>query len=162
MRRLIVLIVLAALVVGGWYGVSPWLAMKAIVDAAQAGDQAALEERIDFDQLRARMRDDLAVSRNDGDDNLLGRIGAGIVRGVGGLAIDSMVTPGGLAMLLDGTSLVPAGMRGQDLSWDVERTGLNSFAGVSAWEDGSAGPIMFFERDGISWDLVGVQLRDRD
>ncbi|TIX51858.1 hypothetical protein [Alteraurantiacibacter aquimixticola] len=56
------------------------------------------------------------------------------------------------------SAFVPERFRGQELEWDVEREGLNSFSGVSIWEDGSAGPVMRFERDGIGWDLVGVDL----
>jgi hypothetical protein len=148
------LLLLLAAVVGGWLFASPWYTMWRIVTAAEDGDSAALEERIDFERLQDSMQADLAVSRNDGDTDLLDRIGDGIVRTVGGAAIDTMVTPRGLAVLLDASTVVP----GEDYSWDVERDGFNQFRAVSTVADGSAGPVMTFERDGLGWQLVRVAL----
>jgi hypothetical protein len=128
--------------------------MWRIVSAIEDGDSTALEERVDFDALRGGMRDDLRASRDDGDNDLFDRIGDGIVETVGGAAIDVAVTPQGLAMLMDASTLMP----GQDWSWDVERTGLNTFTAVSTWDDGRAGPQLFFHREGIGWKMVGLKL----
>ena len=144
----------AALVVGAWAFASPWYSMWRIVNAIEDGDSATLEERVDFERLRGGMREDLSASRDDGDTDLLDRIGDGIVNTVGGAVIDVAVTPQGLAVLLDASTLMP----GQDWSWDVDRTGLSSFTAVSTWEDGSAGPQLYFERDGLGWVMVGVRL----
>jgi hypothetical protein len=154
MRLLTRFVLFAALVVGGWYFTSPWYAMWRIVSAIEDGDSTALEERVDFDALRGGMRDDLRASRDDGDNDLFDRIGDGIVETVGGAAIDVAVTPQGLAMLMDASTLMP----GQDWSWDVERTGLNTFTAVSTWDDGRAGPQLFFHREGIGWKMVGLKL----
>jgi hypothetical protein len=148
------LIVLAILLVGGWYLASPWYSMWRIVSAAEDGDSAALEERVDFPRLREGMKADLAASRDDGDTDLLDRIGDGIVETVGGAAIDTMITPGGLAVMLDASPAMP----GQDLSWSVDYDGPGGFRGVSTYEDGTPGPQMVFERDGLGWQLVAVRL----
>jgi hypothetical protein len=154
MRLLTRFVLFAALVVGSWYFASPWYSMWRIVSAIEDGDSTALEERVDFDALRGGMRDDLRASRDDGDNDLFDRIGDGIVETVGGAAIDVAVTPQGLAMLMDASTLMP----GQDWSWDVERTGLNTFTAVSTWDDGRAGPQLFFHREGIGWKMVGLKL----
>ena len=155
MTRLILrLLVPALLVVGGWYLASPWYAMWRIVTAIEDGDSAALEERVDFEALRGGMHADLAASRDDGDSDLFDRIGDGIVQTVGGAAIDLAVTPQGLAVLMDASTLMP----GQDWSWDVERTGLDTFTAVSTWEDGSPGPQLMFARQGLGWKMVGLRL----
>lgn len=154
MRLFVRLLIVAALVVGAWAFASPWYSMWRIVNAIEDGDSATLAERVDFDRLRGGMHADLSASRDDGDSDLLDRIGDGIVSTVGGAAIDVAVTPQGLAVLLDASTLMP----GQDWSWDVERTGLGTFTAVSTWEDGRAGPQLFFERDGIGWVMVGVRL----
>ena len=148
------LVLLSALMIGAWYFASPWYTMWRIVDAAEAGDSAALEERIDFERLRQGMREDLVTSRDDGDSDFLDRIGDGVVRTVGAAAINTIVTPRGLAVMLDASPAMP----GQDLSWDVERTGFSTFQGVSTYEDGTPGPVMMFERSGLAWQLVAVRL----
>jgi hypothetical protein len=144
----------AALIVGTWAFASPWYSMWRIVKAIEDGGSATLEERVDFERLRGGMRADLSSSRDDGDSDLLDTLGDGIVSTVGGAAIDVAVTPQGLAVLLDASTLMP----GQDWSWDVDRTGLGTFTAVSTWEDGSAGPQLLFERERLSWVLVGVRL----
>lgn len=148
------LLLLVVAVIGGWLFASPWYTMWRIVSAAEDGDSAALEERIDFERLRDTMQADLAASRDDGDADLLDQIGDGIVEAVGGAAIDVGVTPQGLAVMLDASTVLP----GQDYSWDVERDSLNSFRAVSTTEDGNQGPVMTFERDGLGWQLVRVSL----
>lgn len=148
------LLLLSALVIGAWYFASPWYTMWRIVDAAEAGDSAALEERIDFTRLREGMRQDLAASRDDGDTDFLDRIGDGMVEAVGTAAINTIVTPRGLAVMLDASPAMP----GQELSWDVDRTGFGTFTAVSTYEDGTPGPQMLFERSGLAWQLIGVQL----
>ncbi len=166
MRKLAFLISLAALLFGGWYLASPWLAMKGIVDAAKDRDLAELEERIDFEQLRegtqAQMRE--AIDARTEDEGLLTQIGGAIAGELAESAIEVAVTPQGLANVVTvggfTSQMVPEGSRGQKLSWDVERDGLDAFRGVSTYEDGSDGPVMVFERDGLGWDLVGVQLAE--
>lgn len=148
------LVLLSALMIGAWYLASPWYTMWRIVDAAEAGDSAALEERIDFTRLRQGMREDLAASRDDGDTDFLDQIGDGVVEAVGAAAINTIVTPRGLAVMLD----VSPAMPGQELSWAVDRTGIGTFTAVSTYDDGTPGPRMLFERSGLAWQLVAVQL----
>lgn len=154
MRVLVKLLLPVALVVGGWAFASPWYAMWRVVSAADEGDSDELRERVDFERVRAGMHDDVAASRDDGDTDLLDRIGDGIVKAVAGAAIDTAVTPQGLAVLLDASTVMP----GEDWSWDVNRTGINTFTAESSLPDGRPGPQLLFERDGIGWIMVGVQL----
>ncbi len=154
MRGLLKLALLAALVLGGWYAASPWYAMWRIVNAAEDGNGDELRARIDFDRVQAQMKADLAASRDDGDTGLFDRIGDGVVKTVGGAAIDTLVTPGGMAVLLDVSPAVP----GQDLSWSVAYDGPNQVRGVSTYEDGTPGPQLVFERQGLAWQMVGLRL----
>ncbi len=168
MRKLLTILVIAALILGGWYVASPWLAMKGIVDAAQDRDLEALDARIDFEQLQSdtsgRFREAIDESTRDG--GALEQLGGALVGGLGDLVIENAITPRGMANLVTvgsfGASLVPERFRGQELEWDVERQGLNRFEGVSTWEDGSAGPKMLFTREGIGWELTGVELMGGD
>ncbi len=164
MKKLVLLILFVAAVTGGWFFASPWLAMKGIVDAAQAGDLAALDERIDFDRLQAEASSQITaeIAERTQDGGVLEQIGGGIAGEIAESAVENALTPRGIAnvVTVGGIALpfVPDRFRGQELKWDVERDSLNRFRGVSTWEDGSSGPVMVFERDGIGWDLVGVQM----
>lgn len=154
MRLLLKLLLPLALVVGGWAFASPWYAMWRVVSAADDGDSDALRERVDFARVRDGMHADLAASRDDGDHDLLDRIGDGVVKAVAGAAIDTAVTPQGLAVLLDASTVMP----GEDWSWDVSRTGINSFTAQASLPDGRPGPQLDFEREGLGWIMVGVRL----
>ncbi|MCB2067209.1 MAG: DUF2939 domain-containing protein [Erythrobacter sp.] len=133
---------------------SPWWTMYRIVNAAEDGDREQLEELVDFEVLREGMHEDLRASRDDGDTDLLDRIGDAVVTTAGGAAIDTFATPGGLAVLMDASHVAP----GEDYSWDVEREGLNAFRAVSTTESGDPGPQLLFERRGLSWQMVGVRV----
>ena len=154
MRLLVKLLLPLALVIGGWAFASPWYAMWRVVTAADEGDSDTLRERVDFERVRAGMHADVAASRDDGDHDLLDQIGDGIVKAVAGAAIDTAVTPQGLDVLLDASTVMP----GEDWSWDVNRTGINTFTAEASLPDGRPGPRLDFERDGLGWIMVGVRL----
>jgi hypothetical protein len=154
MRLLTKFAFVAAVVVGGWAFASPWYAMWRVVSAADEGDSDTLRERVDFERVRAGMHADVAASRDDGDHDLLDQIGDGIVKAVAGAAIETAVTPQGLAVLLDASTVMP----GEEWSWDVDRTGINTFTAQASLPDGRPGPGLDFERDGLGWVMVGVRL----
>ena len=166
MRKLLLILGFLALLAGGWYFASPWLAMQGIVEAAEDGDTEALEERIDFARLRedanSQVRDEITERTADG--NLLEQFGGVIAGEIAGGAVNAALTPRGIANIVTigsfAVPLVPERYRGQELEWSVSRRGLDRFEGVSTWEDGSEGPVLQFERDGLGWDLAGVQLAD--
>ncbi|GAA0281892.1 hypothetical protein GCM10009127_24030 [Alteraurantiacibacter aestuarii] len=165
MKKFLAILVLAASLAGTWYFVSPWMAMRGIVNAARDGDVAALEQRIDFARLREDTGNQLqgAIAERTQDGGLLERVGGAVAGEIAGRLTDVALTPRGIANLVTvgafTVPLVPERFRGQELEWDVERTGFSTFDAVSTWEDGSAGPVLVFERDGIDWDLVGVRMR---
>lgn len=154
MRLALKLLLPLALILGGWAFASPWYAMWRVVTAADEGDSDELRQRVDFERVRAGMHAELAASRDDGDNDLFDQIGDGIVKAVAGAAIETAVTPQGLAVLLDASTVMP----GEDWSWDVNRTGLNSFTANASLPDGRPGPALDFERDGLGWMMVGVRL----
>lgn len=166
MRKFLTLILIAALIFFGWYIASPWLAMKGIVDAAQAGDAEALDAQIDFEQLQDNTNSQIAdaIEARTGNGSALEQIGGRIAGAIAEQAVDYTLTPQGMVnvVTVGGIALpfVPDRFRGQELEWDVEREGLGSFRGVSTFEDGSAGPVMVFGRDGIGWELVAVEMAD--
>ncbi len=165
-RKLTSLILVAGLLFGGWYFASPWFAMQGIVDAAQDRDTSALEERIDFAGLREGTNSQLrgAIDERTRDGNALEQLGGMIAGEIAESAVGAALTPRGIVNIVTVGSftlpLVPERYRGEDLEWDVDRTSFDTFEGVSTWEDGTEGPKLLFTRDGIGWDLTGVQLAD--
>ena len=164
MNKLLTLIVLIALLVGGWYFASPWLAMKGLADAAQDGDVAALEDKVDFPALRASASDQIseATRRRAGQGGVLDAIGGAVADRVGREFANRALTPEAVgSMVASGAfaaGLLPERLRGQEISWDVEREGFDNFRAAGTFEDGTAGPILIFARDGLGWKLTGFEL----
>lgn len=166
MKKLLALLLLAALAFGAWYAASPWWAMKSLADAAQAQDAEALEAAVDFPALRDSARGEIArgVRAQAGNGGVVDVLGGVLAERIGGEVVDRVLTPEGVGLLVRtgaiAVPLLPERLRGQELSWDVEREGLDSFRGVSTFEDGTSGPILLFERRGIGWQMVGISLDD--
>lgn len=86
---------------------SPVLAVKSLVKAAEAGDEAELERKIDFPALRQSLKVEMAEVMNEEIGARSGRLGRGL--GALGLAlgpslidgaVDAMVTPGVVARVV--------------------------------------------------------------
>ena len=164
MKKLLALILLAALAVGGWYLASPWWAMRSLEETARAGDGAAIVEKVDMDALRASAAEEVteAIRRQRGGGGLLEIFGDDVAERVAGEVMDRAMTPEGMGAVVAGgalaTQFLPARLRDQELEWDVERDGLDHFRGVGTFEDGTPGPVLIFERRGIDWVLTGFEL----
>ena len=160
MRKIILLIVFVALALGGWFFVSPWLAMKDLADAAEARDTAQLEAVIDFPVLRENTRAKLREAVRPKGDGLVENIGGAILGPVSDLAVDALITPEGMAAIITtgaaAETLLPQDQRDGELSWSVDYDGLSRFRGVSAYGDGSPGPVLVFERRGLGWQVVDM------
>ena len=162
MHRLILPIVLAAFALGGWFLASPWLAMRDLAEAAQTRNIAELEAAIDFptlrDNMRAGAKEQFAVAGEDRGSKLASAILERMTDGV----VDAAITPEGVATIVASgavvAGLVPERLRGQEVSWGVEYEGLSRFRGIGTFEDGSAGPVLYFERRGMRWQLVDISV----
>ena len=136
--------------------------MKGIRDAAQDRDLAALEQRVDFDRVRESLRGELREMSQEDADGLLARAREILPHDIRDSASELAVTPAGLAALVAGgsalTERLPEVLQPQAVSWDVERDGFDNFRGVGTREDGTNTPALLFERDGIGWIMVGIDL----
>jgi hypothetical protein len=169
MKKLLALVLLAIVLFGGWYFVSPWWAMKELRDAAQGVDVAALEERIDFeavqDSVKTQMRAHFAERADEPENtSVLAQIGANLTLAAADRAVDTLVTPKGMAaMIVTGSvaaPMIPEDMRTGDITWDVHRESFSRFRAVPTLEDGREGPHLVFARDGLGWDVVAVELSE--
>ena len=162
MRKPVLIILLVVLAFGGWFYLSPWLAMKDLADAAEARNTAELEASIDFPALRENTRAQLDTSIAPTGDGLIDGIGGAILGSVGDAAVDALITPEGMVTIITtgavATSLLPPDLRNRELTWSVEREDLSHFRGVSTYDDGSAGPVLMFERRGLGWQVVAMEV----
>ncbi|MBH5322996.1 DUF2939 domain-containing protein [Aurantiacibacter sediminis] len=164
MKKLLLLIAVVGLTFLGWYLASPWWAMKSLADAAQAQDIAALEEKVDFPALRASASEQMneEIARRRGQNGALGELGGALAERIGDAVIDRTITPESVSGLVASGSLVvgvlPQRLRGQELSWDIEREGFQNFRAIGTFEDGTEGPTLIFRREQLGWVVTGFDL----
>ncbi|QNN57087.1 DUF2939 domain-containing protein [Diaphorobacter ruginosibacter] len=162
--------------------VSPYLAMQSIKKAIDAGDSAALSEFVDFPVLRENMKGRLMRSlasklpkAEPGSDNPLANIGQAIGGLVVGTAVDQLVTPAGIMMMME-TGRVARGPApaadpaagssrgGEAEAGDADqRKGFSlhyqGFGKVRAFRQRDPGTAFIFRRDGLlGWKLVNMEL----
>lgn len=102
---------LAALVAGlllAWFIAMPWITVSQIRTAAQARDGQALSQHVDFNSVRASLKDQinalvLRKMGNEGKDlNPLAALVAPLAGAVVNKMVDAYATPSGVAQLLAG------------------------------------------------------------
>ena len=162
----VVLALLAA--VGGWYYASPGLTVKAMVEAAQANDEARFSSYVDYDALRTDMKSELTnrlqeEAKRDGSAEA--KLGLAMGMAMMGPIVDSMVSPGGMrasfANLAKEQNAAKAKGGGAEKKGaipadpQIRRQGLNQFI-VTGKDTPDSGLV--FERRGFSWKLSGINL----
>lgn len=167
MRKLLILLLLGALVFGGWYVGSPLWAMHQLSQAAESADPAALDERVDYPALRQSLKDELRTqikdSMGDTAPDALEDFGVVVAMGLADPAVDALVTPERTATLIRTGRLLEPGDResreaAEPIEWEVERFGLDRFHATPSDEAGRSGPTLVFSRDGFGWRLDGIEL----
>jgi len=178
-KKLLTGVVLAgAVVFAALWAASPVLAGKAIIRAAERGDEVALERLVDFPALRESMKgelNDLLVAEMRNDPRV-------VENGLGGLttmlapmfisgAVDTVVTPQGVAAMVttakapdaDGAA-PPEADKGRDepdlhKAWGYRS--LDVFAVTLTDRDRPENRLaLLLERRGLfTWQLAAVDLR---
>jgi hypothetical protein len=174
-RALVAAGVLAMLLLA-YVAAGPYLAVNGIRNALAERDVGALERHVDFPALRVNMKAHVEdyIVRQGGDlaesAGLLGAIGLQVASGLGGVAVDTVVTPLGLGALLQGHATwkratgqtVDGDAYGdpqpmdplKDASLRYEST--SRFTATATGEDG--GPVVaVFQRQGLRWRLVDIR-----
>lgn len=154
----------------------PYLAINGIRQALAAQDVAALERHVDFPTLRLNMKahvEDYIARKGGGlaeSSGLLGAIGLRIADGLGTTAVDTMVTPLGIAALLQGHN---TWMRASGQTVDGDTYGeprpaeplkdailhfesLSRFTAVVPNNHGQPVTVVF-QRQGLRWRLSDIQ-----
>lgn len=170
---------LAALAVGlvlllGYGVAGPYLAIRGIHAAIEERDPNKLERYVDFPALRASMRAKLAkrllAAAGDSHGRVMGGdLGRGIIGEVTDHAVDAMVSPMGIALLLEGRALAHRatgngpGIGARDDAADPllkAKTRFESPSRFTASVDSAEGkPVVFvFERHWLEWKLSDIRL----
>ncbi|MDA7787878.1 DUF2939 domain-containing protein [Sphingomonadaceae bacterium] len=178
MKKIIIALALLFVALGaGWYFASPGYSMMQLRDAAVEGDTEALEERVDFPAVRQTLKDDLKtrLATEIGSDDE-GALGSAFAMALIDPMIDGFITPEAVAGLVEkGEMLSPASGEagGGDASgnaaeeeqapeWVIEREGFSRFtARPKSRESGEVAPDapgLIFERDGLGWRLVEIEI----
>lgn len=145
---------LPAILVGGWYWLSPIVALNAFHEAVAIGDAADIAEAVDFPALREQLRSELAgqvwfASR----PSATGLVDAAAVN----VAIAPLTTPAGMRNFVSEAGLFarPGSGKGNLDGWMIDRRGFSSFK--AQFRSGTiTGPQLVFRRDGFGWRLVGI------
>ena len=175
------LITAAAVAVGLFliaYFASPLLAVRGLVSAAKAGDEAALEQRVDFPALRQSMKNEMnarlvAEMRKDlGDhDKALGGLGMLLAPSFISSAVDTLITPKAVAAMVTearepraADGIGQARPKTDDADDKIKRSysyrGLNTFAVTLQEQDRPERrlSLLMERRNLFFWKLAGVEL----
>lgn len=158
----------------GYFAAGPFLTVNAIRDAVQAQNMRQLSRHVDFPALRRSLKlqmDDYLVRRAGPEvqSNAFGAIALRIASGMAGGTVDAMVTPAGLAAMMNGRNVW------QRASGGGARTGAGTpptdplqdacyrFESPSRFTatvlDDNGRPVVFvLTRDGLGWKLSDIRL----
>ncbi|HUH90557.1 MAG TPA: DUF2939 domain-containing protein [Lysobacter sp.] len=175
MKKLLTLCVLLAALLAGYLVAGPYIAYSAMRDAVETRDMAKLQKHVDFPVLRGNLKlqiDDYVLRRAgpDAQSSLLGAFAVRVASGMAGGVVDAMVTPAGLAALLEGRTTwhriggdtgddpytpTPPANPLREPSYRFQSP--SRFTATVHGEDGE--PVQFvLTRDGLRWKLTDIRL----
>ena len=176
MKKWIVAAVVVIALLLAYAAAGPYLAIRGIHAAVESRDLDKLERYIDYPALRANLRVTVAKrilaaatspsGRVVGDD-----LGRGLIGTISDHAVDAMVSPAGIALLLEGRALAHRvsgqgpGPGNADNAADPlmqAKTRFESPSRFTATVNSAEGrPVVFvFERHWLSWKLRNIRLPD--
>ena len=184
-HSLIPWLIVAGLVLAASFVVTPFQTLYDIESAADRGDAAALSEHIDFPSVRKSIKDQLNESISRGAENLekegnpFAALSAELAEPFIEKLVDAMVTPYGLATLLDGRTPKPSGTNNASVEttasssdWSLLSPSFTSLDRFVVTADSELKmevshhpqqldyqPAQFvFRRRGLKWQLTEIQL----
>jgi hypothetical protein len=179
MKKWIVLLVVLVALLAGYVAAGPYLTVRAIRDAVREQDSAALADQVDFPALRASLKAQLvdAMVREAGPDaqaSVLGGFALTMATGLVNGTVDAMVTPMGLAGIMQGRALwkssvdsfrrQPTDTEGQALPpaepWhDADFRYASPSRFTITTRDEAGRPLVFvLRRRGLAWKLADIRL----
>jgi len=169
MKKLIIVAVLFVIALVGYIAAGPFITIHQIKAGVNNQDSELLSENIDFPLLRSNLKEQVSAyfekkSASKSKHKPLESLVLGITSKFADAAVDAVVTPSGIANLMEGKQ--PK----QIQSGDEKSTGnkrqlfrnarhsLDSANKFSIWvKDGKGDEIRFvLTRDGLSWKLTNI------
>jgi hypothetical protein len=158
----------SVLAAGGWYWLSPGLAMKGLKDAALAGDKEELRDRVDFpairESMKSQMRAMMLAEMAKEKDNPFAAMGMAFAGAIIDPMIDGMISPDGIKVMVESGKMknpdksAAEQTKGEETDWAIERRGFDRFTAHPKAKEGEKVPTLVFQRDGFSWDLVDIEM----
>jgi hypothetical protein len=178
MKKWIALAAALVLLLVGYVAAGPFLAIRGIQASLQDRDLGRLERHVDFETLRGNLRGQVESRLAKAAEGIGGGTFAGAAREfvgqISGHAVDAMVSPTGIAVLLEGRSLsrritggadagAPPTDPGQPAAFQPlsqAETRFESPTRFTATTTSAEGkPVVFvFELQGLRWRLTDVRL----
>ncbi len=177
MKKWIALAVALLALLLGYVAAGPYLAIRGIHESLRSRELDRLERYVDFAALRGNVQrqveDRLARAAGDGtlDRGMLGGLARQVVGEISGRAVDAMVSPQGIAVLLEGRALArratgePAdtGKDGKPAGYQPLKEAQTRFESTSRFtattRSADGQPVVFlFERQGLRWRLTDIRL----
>ena len=172
MKKWIALAVAVLVLLLGYVAAGPYLAIRGIHESLRSRDLDRLERYVDFAALRgnvqAQVEDRLA--RAAGDSALAG-VARRVVADISGHAVEAMVSPQGIAVLLEGRALArrvagqpsASAKDGKPAGYEPLQDAHTRFESASRFtattRSAEGDPVVFvFERQGLRWRLTDVRL----
>src|SRR5262245_27380548 len=102
MKRALQVSAIMFIVIGVYFALSPYLALRGVRSALRSGDPVALEDWVDFPRLRENLKAQLNVAmlkntNSELRDNPFSALALGLASKLVEAMVDSFVTPEGIA-----------------------------------------------------------------
>lgn len=164
------LLSLAACVAAAWLYFTPYLALRELQAAAEAGDAQALNEVVDFAALRGSVKSEIqgAVSREISKDagNPFAAIGSAVTGMLVDPVVNAAVTPEGISLMMKGRRPTDDSdeKKDGDENWrddvKIDRGWEGTDRFVVQYRDAKTGDeqvALVMRREGLRWRLSGVR-----
>lgn len=180
-KRLLILLVIALLALAAWIAAGPYLAMHGIRESVESRDVTRLERYVDYPTLRKNVKAQIEdrIAREIGQrmgPQAVGTMASGVAGMLSDSAVDAMVSPAGIAVLLQGHALVQrasgnidqtqgvtAGPKPFDPLKDAKTRFESPSRFVATVRSAEGKPVDFvFARQGLRWRVVDIVLPKLD
>lgn len=174
--RLAIALIALLLLLVAYVAAGPWIAMRGIQDAIETRSTSSLSRYIDFEKLRPNVQSQIegviaAQIANRG--GMLGSAAAGAANVVASKAVEGMVSPTGIAVLLEGDALTKRAsgdmkpgsgvISGGPKSLQAFKNANTRYVSVNEFQatvdvNDDAVVDFVFEREGFKWKLVNIRM----
>ncbi len=160
---IVLLLMLAVAAVGAWLWLSPYWTLRTLQNAVREGDARTVSAHVDYPAVRASLRTEVqSWMARDSDGSPLGNAGRALAGQLADPAIEAMVTPHGMQMLLGraglATATFDAGGDAAPSQMRLDHDAIDRFI-VRPQQQGS--PTLEFRLRGFRWMLTGIALNAR-